>query len=70
MTTQTYAVDGMTCSHCAAAVTRELGLVPGVSDVAVDVDAGTVSVTAVQPPDDDVVSAAIAEAGYTVTGRR
>ncbi|APF35521.1 heavy-metal-associated domain-containing protein [Microbacterium sp. NE2HP2] len=70
MTTQTYTVEGMTCGHCAAAVTRELGLVPGVSDVAVDVDAGTVAVTAVQPPDDDVVSAAVAEAGYTVTGRR
>lgn len=70
MTTQTYTVEGMTCGHCAAAVTRELGLVPGVSDVAVDVDAGTVAVMAVQPPDDDVVSAAVAEAGYTVTGRR
>ncbi len=70
MITQSYAVEGMTCNHCAVAVTRELGTVAGVSDVAVDVASGTVSVTATQAPDDDVVSAAVAEAGYTLTGRR
>ncbi len=70
MITQSYTVEGMTCDHCAVAVTRELGTVPGVSDVAVDVANGTVAVTAVQAPDDAVVSAAIAEAGYTLTGRR
>lgn len=70
MFSQTYTVDGMTCDHCAVAVTRELGTVPGVSDVAVDVAAGLVTVTAVQPPDDAVVSAAVDEAGYALTGRR
>ncbi|KAA9087320.1 heavy-metal-associated domain-containing protein [Microbacterium radiodurans] len=70
MITQSYAVEGMTCDHCAIAVTRELGTVPGISDVAVDVAAGTVDVTAVQSPDDDVIAAAVAEAGYTLTGRR
>ncbi len=70
MITQSYAVEGMTCDHCAVAVTRELGTVPGISDVAVDVAAGTVDVTAVQSPDDDVIAAAVAEAGYTLTGRR
>lgn len=70
MITQSYTVEGMTCGHCAAAVTREIGTIPGVSDVAVDVDAGVVAVTAVQQPDDAVISAAVDEAGYTLTGRR
>jgi len=68
MTTQTYAVEGMTCGHCAAAVTSEVRAVDGVTDVHVDVSAGTVAVTGGAA--DDAVAAAVAEAGYTLTGRR
>lgn len=70
MTVQTYAVEGMTCGHCAAAVTREVSAVAGITDVAVDVAAGTVTVTAAEAPDDASVAAAVTEAGYTLTGRR
>lgn len=70
MTIQTYAVEGMTCGHCAAAVTREVAAVEGVTDVAVDVSAGTVTVTAAQTPDEASLAAAVSEAGYTLTGRR
>ena len=46
MTTSTYAVTGMTCGHCASAVTSELKTLEGVTDVAVDLVAGgTSSVT-------------------------
>ena len=31
----TYTVEGMTCGHCVAAVTEEVKLIPGVTDVAV-----------------------------------
>ena len=69
MTVESYTVEGMTCGHCAAAVTREVSGVAGVSDVAVDVAAKTLTVTAAEAADDDAVAAAVAEAGYTLTGR-
>ena len=39
MTVQTYTVEGMTCGHCAASVTREVSAAPGVTDATVDLDA-------------------------------
>ncbi len=69
MSTRTYAVEGMTCGHCAAAVTRELSQVPDVGDVVVDVAAGTVALTAAPSVTDDAIGAAIDEAGYTLTAR-
>lgn len=68
MTTQTYRVAGMTCDHCAAAVTREVGALGGVSDVAVDIAAGTVTITG--DAADAAISAAVDEAGYTLVGRQ
>ncbi len=69
MTTQTYSVTGMTCGHCAAAVTREVGAVPGVTDIAVDVAGGTVAVTTDGTASDDAIASAVGEAGYTFAGR-
>jgi copper chaperone len=65
MTTRTFSVDGMSCDHCVHAVTGEVTKVDGVSDVAVDLGAKTVTVTGEQFTD-DAVRAAIDEAGYTV----
>lgn len=46
MSTQTFDVVGMTCGHCASAVTEELKALDGVSDVKVDlVASGTSAVT-------------------------
>ena len=67
MSTRTYTVEGMTCGHCVNAVTGEVTKVPGVSDVRVDLDARTVTVTG-DPIDDAAIAAAIDEAGYTVAG--
>jgi copper chaperone CopZ len=39
MVTAIYEVRGMTCGHCAAAVTQEVSRIPGVSDVHVDLPA-------------------------------
>ena len=47
--TTTFQVEGMTCDHCRNAVTTEVSAVPGVQAVAVDVEAGTVTVSADQP---------------------
>ncbi len=51
MSTRTYTVEGTTCGHCANAVTGEVTKVPGVTDVRIDLDAKTVSVTG-DPIDD------------------
>ncbi|HLN79257.1 MAG TPA: heavy-metal-associated domain-containing protein [Nocardioidaceae bacterium] len=66
MTTQTYSVTGMTCGHCAGAVTSELKALDGVNDVNVDLVAGgtsTVTVTSENPLDDAAVAEALDEAG-------
>lgn len=62
--TTTYTVTGMTCGHCAQAVTTELTALPGVGDVQVDVASGAVTVTSDQPLDPEQVRAAVDEAGY------
>ncbi len=69
MSTATYTVTGMTCGHCVAAVSEEVGGLPGVTDVAVDLATGGLTVTSDAPVDDDAVRAAVEEAGYEVAGR-
>jgi len=64
MTTQTYTVTGMTCSHCVNSVSSEVSQIPGVTGVHVDLGAGTVTVTSDQPLDETAVAAAVDEAGY------
>jgi copper chaperone len=66
MTTVTYTVKGMTCDHCVRAVTEELGKVAGVTNVAVDLVSGRVTVSGSGPVDDAAVRGAIEEAGYTI----
>ena len=67
--TQDYVVAGMTCEHCTQAVTEEVLAVPGVREVTVHLDGGTMSVTSNDPLDFDVLSAAVGEAGYTLGSR-
>ena len=61
----TYAVPGMSCGHCRAAIAAEVERVPGVASVDVDLDARRVTVAGEQL-DDAAVRAAIDEAGYDV----
>ncbi|GAA4704455.1 heavy-metal-associated domain-containing protein [Phytohabitans rumicis] len=68
MQTKTYAVTGMTCSHCVSSVSTEVGQIPGVTDVQVDLANGAVTVTSAQAVDDDAVRAAVDEAGYELVG--
>ncbi len=67
MTTRSFAVQGMTCAHCQAAVTKALKGVPGVAAVEVDLqgkraqvgyDADKVTV--------ERLAKAVEEAGYTL----
>ncbi|MGA8845285.1 MAG: heavy-metal-associated domain-containing protein [Nocardioides sp.] len=63
-TTQTYTVTGMTCEHCVSSVTEEVLEVAGVTDVSVDLAAGSLSVTSEEPLTDGAVRTAVEEAGY------
>ncbi len=64
----TYAVDGMTCQHCANAVTEELSAIAGVRRVDVDIPSGRVTVASDAPIAVHAVHDAITEAGYRLTG--
>ena len=69
MTTTTVTVTGMTCAHCEAAVKDELGALPEVSDVAVDLNPGggsPVTITSAGELDTAAIRAAVDEAGYQV----
>jgi len=66
MTTQTYSVTGLTCGHCASAVTSEIHELADVTDLHVDLVAGgtsRITVTSRAPLDDAQVAAALDEAG-------
>lgn len=67
MPTTNYTVRGMTCGHCVNAVTEEVAMIPGVTNVAIDLVEGgdsTVTVTSDSSPDPQEVRAAVDEAGY------
>jgi copper ion binding protein len=66
--TATYTVSGMTCGHCVSSVTEEVGELPGVTDVAVELETGRVTVTADAPVGAEQVRAAVEEAGYSLAG--
>ena len=66
MTTRTYSVPGISCTHCRDAIESEVAEVPGVDAVHVDVDHRTVTVTG--DVADEALFAAIDEAGYEVAG--
>jgi copper chaperone CopZ len=66
MTSATYQVTGMTCEHCARAVTEELTRLDGVREVSVELvpeGSSTVTVTSDGPLPADAVAAALDEAG-------
>ena len=68
MSTATYTVSGMTCEHCVASVTEELSELDGVTEVAVDLSTGAVTVASSAHLDPAAVKAAVDEAGYELVG--
>jgi len=66
MSTQTFPVTGLTCQHCVGAVTSELSVLAGVTDVKIDLvveGTSTLTVTADKELSDDEVALALDEAG-------
>lgn len=71
MTATTLRVTGMTCDHCIRAVTEEVAVIAGVTDVQITLVPGGISAVAVNA--DATVTreelvAAVEEAGYDVAG--
>ena len=68
VSTRSIAVTGMTCGHCASAVRAEISKLVGITDVEVDVDAGTVRISGEPLPGDASLREAVEEAGYEFAG--
>jgi copper ion binding protein len=67
MSDATYTVTGMTCEHCVRSVTEEVRAIDGVTDVAVDLPTGKVTVSSTRELGADDVRAAVEEAGYQLS---
>ncbi|MFD6033680.1 heavy-metal-associated domain-containing protein [Streptomyces griseoincarnatus] len=67
--TTVYDVSGMTCGHCKATLTKEIGALDGVLAVNVDLETGQVAVTSSGEPDDALLAKVVDDAGYELTGR-
>ena len=59
-------VTGMTCGHCVASVSEELGELAGVRRVDVVFETGEVTITSDGPLEHADLVSAVAEAGYAV----
>ena len=57
-------IEGMTCGHCAASVTKELTKVAGAAEIKVDPLAGTATLSVNDEVADSVLDEAVTEAGY------
>lgn len=66
MITTDFTVEGMTCGHCAHAVTTEIKKIAGVTDVRVTVESGAVQVDSADAVSVEAIAAAVDEAGYTL----
>lgn len=64
MSTTTFTVKGMTCGHCVNHVTEEVKKIDGVSEVAVNLESGAVTVTADAEITSTQMETAVVEAGY------
>ena len=62
----TLKIEGMSCMHCVAAVTKALSAVDGVKEVVVDLERGEATFQEAQPVDSAALTEAIEKAGYRV----
>lgn len=59
-------VSGMSCQHCAMAVTKALTTVEGVKNVQVDLSSGVVTFDDEKNVDSKLIAAAVNKAGYDI----
>jgi len=64
---KTMKIEGMMCPHCSGRVEKALNALDGVTAV-VDLAAGTAAITLTGDVSDEVLTAAVVDAGYEVIG--
>ncbi len=64
---KTLKIEGMMCMHCVSHVKKALEGVPGAESVDVDLEAGAATVRVSAAATDDILTAAVVDAGYEVT---
>jgi copper chaperone len=67
--TRSYTVQGMTCDHCVASVSEEVGEIPGINNVDIELATGRLVVRGRNVSDAEV-RAAVEEAGYRLAEDR
>ncbi|WP_253290775.1 heavy metal translocating P-type ATPase [Pseudoflavonifractor sp. MSJ-37] len=63
-------IEGMMCAHCTGRVEKALSAIDGVSAVTVDLEHKSAAVRLSAPVSDEVLTRAVTDAGYEVTGIR
>ena len=66
--TKTLKIEGMSCAHCTAAVTKALNALDGAENAVVDLESGTATVIVTDAITDDILRAAVVEEGFDVIG--
>jgi copper chaperone len=61
-------VQGMSCAHCVAAMTKAMASLPGVSQVAVDLASGRVSYECATPIPREALERVVKVAGFELVG--
>ena len=64
--TKTITITGMMCPHCSGRVQKALAAIEGVSEASASHESGTATVTLAGEVSDDVLTAAVTDAGYEV----
>ena len=60
-------IEGMMCQNCVKHVTKALEAVPGAADVAVSLEEKKATVCVPESVTDEMLKAAVVDAGYEVT---
>jgi copper chaperone len=68
MSTVTVTGSGMSCGHCATSIREEVGNIPGVKAIDVDLKTGEVIVDSESPIETRTIKDAVEEAGYQLAG--
>jgi copper chaperone len=68
MSTTTVTVTGMNCGHCATSVREEIGDIPGVHTVDVDLASGNVTIDSDSAIEAMTIRTAVEDAGYQLAG--
>ena len=61
-------VSGMSCQHCVKSVTEALAALPGVTEVRVDLTAGTADVASASDVDEATLKKAVEDIGFGYGG--